>query len=125
MLQVILGVIQCISNFHKLCASKTTGPRVKDMSISLSYPVLCDHCLPSCQAERQAPGLLFSFFQLVSFFQKFWIFEFFSFELFSFSLTWDSMGVTFQNATPTVLNLFRPNFFFLMFPVTIYTKFCF
>ncbi len=22
------------------------------------HPVLCGHCLPSCQAERQAPGLL-------------------------------------------------------------------
>ncbi len=31
---------------------------VKDTSRSLCYPVLCGHCLPSCQAERQAPGLL-------------------------------------------------------------------
>ena len=32
--------------------------RVKDTSRSLCYPVLCGDCLPSCQAERQAPGLL-------------------------------------------------------------------
>ena len=57
MLQVILGVIRCSSDFQKPCASKTAGLRVKDTSRSLCYPVLCGHCLPSCQAERQAPGL--------------------------------------------------------------------
>ncbi len=58
MLQVILGVIRCISHFQKPCASKTAGLRVKDTSRSLCYPVLCGHCLPSRQAECQAPGLL-------------------------------------------------------------------
>ncbi len=56
-IQVILGVIRCISDFQKHCASKTASPRVKDTSRSLCYPVLCGRCLPSCQAERQAPGL--------------------------------------------------------------------
>ncbi len=55
MLQVILGVI---SDFQKPCVSKTASLRVKDTSRSLCYPVLCGHCLPSCQAECQAPGLL-------------------------------------------------------------------
>ena len=58
MLQVILGVIRCISDFQKPCVSKTVGFRVKDTSRSLCYLVLCGHCLPSCQAERQAPGIL-------------------------------------------------------------------
>ncbi len=58
MLQVILGVIRCISDFQKPCASKTAGLRVKDTSRSLCYPALCGHCFPSCQGERQAPGLL-------------------------------------------------------------------
>ncbi len=58
MLQIIMGVIRRISDFHKPCASKTAGRRVKDTSTSLCYPVLCGHCLPSCQAERQDPGLL-------------------------------------------------------------------
>ena len=31
---------------------------MKDTSGSACYPVLCGHCLPSCQTERQAPGLL-------------------------------------------------------------------
>ena len=62
MLQVILGAIRCISDFQKPCVSKTAGLRVKDTSRSLCYPVLCGHCLPSCQAERQAPGLLVSGF---------------------------------------------------------------
>ncbi len=61
MLQVILGVIRCISDFQKHCVSKTSGLRVKDTSRSLCYPVLCGHCLPSCQAERQAPRLLVFF----------------------------------------------------------------
>ncbi len=53
MLEVILGVIQCISHFQKNCALKTAGLRVKDTSRSLCYPVLCGHCLsPFCQAER-------------------------------------------------------------------------
>ncbi len=39
-------------------AWETAGLRVKDISRSLCYPVLCGHCLPSCQAEREAPGLL-------------------------------------------------------------------
>ena len=60
MLQVILGVIQCISDFQKACASKIAVLRVKDTSRSLCYSVLCGHCLPSCQAEHQAPGLLVS-----------------------------------------------------------------
>ncbi len=58
MLQVILEVIRCISDFQKPWASKTAGLRVKDTSRSLCYPVLYGHCLPSCQAEHQAPGLL-------------------------------------------------------------------
>ncbi len=58
MLEVILRVIGCISNFQKPCASRTAGFRVEDTSRSLCYPVLCDHCLPSCQAQRQDPGLL-------------------------------------------------------------------
>ncbi len=58
MLQVILGVIWCISDFQKHCVSKTAGLRVQDISRSLCYPVLYGHCLPSCQAEHQAPGLL-------------------------------------------------------------------
>ena len=58
MLQVILGVIQCISYFQRPCAPKMAGLRVKDTSRSLCYPVLCGHCLLSCQAEGQAPGLL-------------------------------------------------------------------
>ncbi len=41
MLQVILGVIRCISDFQKPCASKTAGLRVKHTSRSLCYPVLC------------------------------------------------------------------------------------
>ena len=61
MLQVMPGVIRCISDFKKPCASKTAGLRVKDTSRSLCCPVLCGHCLPSCQAERQAPGLLVLF----------------------------------------------------------------
>ncbi len=32
MLQVILGVIPCISDFQKPCISKTAGLRVKDTS---------------------------------------------------------------------------------------------
>ncbi len=55
--------IRCISDFQKTCASKTAGLRVKDKSRSLCYSVLCGHCLPSCPAERQAPGLLV-FFEL-------------------------------------------------------------
>ncbi len=43
--------------FQKPCASKTEGLIVQDASRSLCYPLLCGHCLPSCQAERQAPGL--------------------------------------------------------------------
>ena len=39
MLQVILGVIRCISDFQKLCVSKTAGLRVKDTSRSLRFPV--------------------------------------------------------------------------------------
>ncbi len=31
---------------------------MKDTSRYLYYPVLCGHCLPSFQAEHQAPGLL-------------------------------------------------------------------
>ncbi len=58
MLQVIRGVIWCISDFQKHCASKTAGLRVKHTSRSLCYPVLCGHYFPSCQAEHQAPGLL-------------------------------------------------------------------
>ena len=61
MLQVILGVIRCISDFQKPCVSKTAGLGVKDTSRSPCYPDLCGHCLPSCQAERQAPGVLVSF----------------------------------------------------------------
>ncbi len=61
MFQVILGVIQFITDFQKPCASKTAGLRVKDTSRSLCYPLLCGHCLPSCQAEHQAPGLLVEF----------------------------------------------------------------
>ncbi len=52
MLQVILGVIRCSSEFEQ------PGARVKHTPKSLCYPVLCGHCLLSCQAERQAPGLL-------------------------------------------------------------------
>ena len=54
------GVIRCISDLQKPCVSKRAGLRlrVKDTSRSLCYPVLCGHCLPSCQAERQAPGRL-------------------------------------------------------------------
>ncbi len=37
---------------------KKAGLRAKHAPKSLCYPVLCGHCLPSCQAERQAPGLL-------------------------------------------------------------------
>ncbi len=58
MLQVILGVIRCISDFQQPCVAKTAGLRAKHTPISLCYPVLCGHCLPSSQAERQAPGLL-------------------------------------------------------------------
>ncbi len=58
MLQVILGVIRCISDFLQLCVSKTAGLRAKHTHKSLCYPAVCGHCLPSCQAERQAPGLL-------------------------------------------------------------------
>ena len=58
MLQVILGVIWCISNFQQPCVLTTAGLRAKHTPNSLCYPVLCSHCLPSCQAERQAPGLL-------------------------------------------------------------------
>ncbi len=58
MLQVILGVIRCISHFQKPCAPKTAGLKVKDTSRSLCYPILCGHCLPSCQAQRQTPGIL-------------------------------------------------------------------
>ncbi len=62
MLQVILGAIRCISDFQILpCASKTAGLRMEDTSRSLCYPVLCGHCLPFCQAERQASGLLVLF----------------------------------------------------------------
>ena len=60
MLQVILGVIRCISDFKQPCVSKTAGLRAKHTPNSLCYPVLCGHCLSSCQAERQAPGLLVS-----------------------------------------------------------------
>ncbi len=52
-------VIRCISDFQKPCASKNRQVlRVKDTSRSPCYPVLCRHCLPPCQVERQAPGLL-------------------------------------------------------------------
>ncbi len=39
MLQVILGVIRCISDFQKPCILKTAGLGVKDTSRSLCYPV--------------------------------------------------------------------------------------
>ncbi len=55
-LPVMLGVIRC-TDFQKPCASKTAGLIITDTSRSLCYQVLCGHCLPSCQAERQAPGL--------------------------------------------------------------------
>ncbi len=58
MFQVILGVIRCISDFQNPCVLKTAGFRVNDTSRSLCYPVLYGHCLPSCQAEGQAPGVL-------------------------------------------------------------------
>ncbi len=29
--------------------------------LDLCYPVLCGHCLPSCQAEHHTPGLHFLF----------------------------------------------------------------
>ena len=61
MLQVILGDIQV---FQKPCASKMAGLRVKDTSRSLCYPILCAHCLPSCQAVRQAPGLLVRYIEI-------------------------------------------------------------
>ena len=51
------GVIWCISDFQKPRVSKSAGLRVRDTSRSLCYPVLCGHSLPSCQAERQTPGL--------------------------------------------------------------------
>ncbi len=54
------GVILCISDFQKSCVSKTAGLRVKDISRSLCYSVLCGHCLPSCQAKPL--GFLFSYF---------------------------------------------------------------
>ena len=47
-----------VFDFQKPCASKRAGPRVKDTSRCLCYSVLCGHCLPSCQAEHQAPGVL-------------------------------------------------------------------
>ncbi len=53
-----MGVIRFITDFQKPCASKTARLRVQYKSRSLCYPVLCGHCLPSCQAEHQAPGLL-------------------------------------------------------------------
>ena len=40
MLQVILGVIQCISDFQKHCVSKKAGLRVKDTSRSLCLALL-------------------------------------------------------------------------------------
>ncbi len=43
LLQVILGVIWCVPDFQKPCASKRAGLRVKDTSRSLCYPVLCGH----------------------------------------------------------------------------------
>ncbi len=58
MLREIMGVIRCISDFRKPCDSKTAGRRVKDTSRSLCYLVVCGHCLPSCQAEHQAHGLV-------------------------------------------------------------------
>ncbi len=67
MLRVILGVIGCIFDFQKPCALKRAGLRVKDTSRTLCYPVLCGHCLPSCQAERQAPGLLVVFLALLDY----------------------------------------------------------
>ena len=51
-------MIRCISYFQKPCVSKMPGFRVKDTFRYLCYPVLCGHCLLSCQAHHQAPGLL-------------------------------------------------------------------
>ncbi len=62
MLQVSLGIIRCTSDFQKPFASKTAGLGVKDTSRSLCYLVLCGHCLPSCQAKYQVPGVLVSNF---------------------------------------------------------------
>ncbi len=73
MLQLILGAIRCISDYQKPCVSITAGGiRVKDTSISLCYPVFCGHCVPSCQAESQAPGLLVSHYFFFFFFCLTW-----------------------------------------------------
>ncbi len=53
-----MGLIRCMADFQKPCVLKTAGLRVKDTSRFLCYPVLCGHCLPSCQAGHQAHGLL-------------------------------------------------------------------
>ncbi len=58
MLQVILGSFGVFPIFKKPCTTQKAGLRVNNTSRSLCYKLLCGHCLPSCQAERQAPGLL-------------------------------------------------------------------
>ncbi len=45
-------------DFQQPCVPKKAILRAKHAPKSLCYQVLCGHCLPSCQAERQAPGLL-------------------------------------------------------------------
>ncbi len=78
MLQVILGVIRCIPDFQKPCASTTACLRVKYTSRSRCYPVLCGHCLTSCQAERKLLGFLLLLFK-ISHFLFFFFMIFFSF----------------------------------------------
>ena len=52
------AVIRCISDFQQPpCISKTAGLRAKH-NLNLYVIQFCGHCLPSCQAERQSPGLL-------------------------------------------------------------------
>ncbi len=60
MLQIILGVIRCISDFEKPCVSKTADLRVKDTSRSLCYPVYVAIVFHLVKQSAKPLGSLFS-----------------------------------------------------------------
>ncbi len=61
MLQVILGVIRCISDFQQPCVSKTAILRAKHTPKSLCYPVLCGHYMSVILSHRAPNTWAFCF----------------------------------------------------------------
>ena len=61
MLQVILGVIRCISDFQKHCVSKAAGLRVKDTSRPLCYPVYVATVFHLVKQSTKDLGFLLNF----------------------------------------------------------------